>query len=137
VQETILQDFTRRGFQVLSVYEADVTSDDPTRVLIRQILGAFFEYERKCIVSKLRGARDRIRKATGRCEGRQPFGARPGEDSTLSTIKLQQTLGWTCQQISDALNASGIPTRYGKKWHPGTISKILAAQKTHNAQQGT
>src|SRR5512146_2544355 len=61
VQETILQDFQRRGFQVFSTTENDVTDDDPTRTLIRQILGAFFEYERAMIVSKLADARRRVK----------------------------------------------------------------------------
>jgi DNA invertase Pin-like site-specific DNA recombinase len=52
------------------VTEPDLCSDDPTRTLMRQVLGAFFEYERSMIVSKLRSARQRMKARTGRCEGR-------------------------------------------------------------------
>lgn len=41
VQESIVADFKRRGFQIISVIEPDLCSDDPTRTLMRQILGAF------------------------------------------------------------------------------------------------
>jgi len=53
--------------------------DDPTRVLIRQVLGAVAQFEKSVIVAKLRAARVRKRRETGRCEGRKPFGTRPGE----------------------------------------------------------
>jgi len=62
-------------------------SDDPSRVLIRQILGAFAQYERAMIVQKLRGARRRIRAKVGRCEGRKPYGTRPGEAEVIEHMK--------------------------------------------------
>lgn len=49
--------------------------DDPTRTLIRQVLGAIAQFEKSVIVLKLRAARERVRKSKGRCEGRKPFGA--------------------------------------------------------------
>ena len=38
---------------------------------MRQIAGAFAEYEKARLVSKLRHARDRVRKERGKCEGRK------------------------------------------------------------------
>jgi DNA invertase Pin-like site-specific DNA recombinase len=49
-------------------------SDDPTRKMMRQIAGAFAEYEKARLVSKLRHARDRVRQEKGKCEGRKPHG---------------------------------------------------------------
>jgi DNA invertase Pin-like site-specific DNA recombinase len=40
VQETILSDLMRQGFEVISVCEPDLCSTDPSRVLVRQIFGA-------------------------------------------------------------------------------------------------
>src|SRR6476646_2421227 len=40
VQESIVADFKRNGFEIISVAERDLCSDDPSRKLIRQILGA-------------------------------------------------------------------------------------------------
>lgn len=32
------------------------------------------------------------------------------------------------ETIAKVMNANNIPTRYGKRWHSGTVSKILARQ---------
>jgi DNA invertase Pin-like site-specific DNA recombinase len=125
VQETILQDLTRRGITMVSVSEPDLCSDDPTRTLIRQILGAFFEYERKMIVSKLADARRRQKSKGGRCEGRKPFGTRPGEERQLEIILRMRRDGKDSDSIARVLNHLNEPTRYGKRWHSGTVSKIL------------
>lgn len=53
IQETIIGDLRKYGFELISVHEPDLLKDDPTRTLIRQIMGAIAEYERKIIVSKL------------------------------------------------------------------------------------
>jgi DNA invertase Pin-like site-specific DNA recombinase len=86
VQESIIADFKRKGLTIISVAEPDLCSDDPSRKLIRQILGAFSEYEKTMIVLKLRGARVRKRAANGVCEGRKPYGTRPGEAEVISRI---------------------------------------------------
>jgi hypothetical protein len=39
--------------------------------MMRQIAGAFSEYEKARLVAKLRAARERKRVATGKCEGRK------------------------------------------------------------------
>jgi DNA invertase Pin-like site-specific DNA recombinase len=57
VQESILHDLKRYGFDLVSVAEPDLCRDDPSRILVRRIMGAFHEYEKQMIVIKLRGAR--------------------------------------------------------------------------------
>jgi hypothetical protein len=42
------------------------------------VLGAVSQFEKSVIVAKLRAARTRQRRVTGRCEGRKPFGEHPG-----------------------------------------------------------
>ncbi len=42
--------------------------------MTRQIAGAFAEYEKARLVSKLRHARERVRQEKGKCEGRKPHG---------------------------------------------------------------
>jgi hypothetical protein len=46
---------------------------------MRQIMGSFFEYEKTRVVIKLRGARQRQKARTGRCEGAKPYGHYEGE----------------------------------------------------------
>ena len=40
---------------------------------MRQIAGSFAQYEKTRLVTKLRGARERVRDATGKCEGRESY----------------------------------------------------------------
>ncbi len=76
IQERILADFKGRGVTLISVAEPDLCSTDPTRTLLRQIVGAVAQYDKASIVSKLRAARQRQREQHGRCEGAKPYGAR-------------------------------------------------------------
>ena len=52
VQEWILHDLTRKGWQLVSVDQPDLCSNEPSRVLMRQMMGAFFQYEKAMIVAK-------------------------------------------------------------------------------------
>jgi DNA invertase Pin-like site-specific DNA recombinase len=83
IQESILHDLKRNGFELISVTEPDLCSDDPSRKLMRQIMGAFHEYEKAMIVIKLRGARQRTKAKSGACEGRKPYGHYAGEQEIL------------------------------------------------------
>jgi hypothetical protein len=46
---------------------------------MRQIAGSFAQYEKTRLVTKLRGARERIREASGKCEGRKSYAERDPE----------------------------------------------------------
>ena len=62
VQETGYQFLKRLGFTLIAVDDPDAfTSDTPTAVLIRQILGAVSQFEKASLVAKLAGARLRKR----------------------------------------------------------------------------
>ena len=45
VQESIIGDFTRKGFKLVSVTQPDLIDHNPNRTLFRQLLGSFAEYE--------------------------------------------------------------------------------------------
>lgn len=128
VGELILNQFRELGVKVIAAdsgTELTAGDDDPTRVLIRQVLGAVAQFEKAVIVSKLKAARVRKRRATGRCEGRKPYGTRPGETDVVALIhKLRrkprggERLSFAA--IANRLNAEGHPTRTGKPWAPET-----------------
>ena len=125
VQESILHDLKRHSFDLVSVTEPDLCSDDPSRKLMRQIMGAFHEYEKQMIVVKLRGARQRSKTKRGRCEGRKPFGHYPGETETLKRMKELSASGMTATDIAATLRVEGRKTRNGGEWLQPTVSKIL------------
>ena len=127
VQESIIADFRRKGLKIISVNEPDLCSDDPSRVLMRQMLGAFFQYEKTLLVAKLRGARQRVRVKDGRCEGRKPFGHRPGEVETINRIKSLRQQGLAVDKIAGTLNAEGVMPRAGTRWHATSVHRILKA----------
>ena len=133
VGEVILQQLTTAGCKVIAADSGtDLTADtnDPTRRLIRQVLGAVAEFDRRVTVMKLRAARERKRSRGERCEGRKPFGTFPGEAGTLARIrelrrKPPHGRRRSLQQVCDALNGEGRPTRSGKPWTKQVINRIM------------
>jgi DNA invertase Pin-like site-specific DNA recombinase len=87
VQEKIIGDLRKRGFDLISVMEPDLLQNDASRIMMRQIFGAVAQYETAMIVGKSRSARQRMKAKTGRCEGRKPYGFRPGEAVVRDRIR--------------------------------------------------
>lgn len=72
VQETGYRMLQAQGITLIAVDSPEsFLSDTPTAVLVRQILGAVAQFDKAMTVAKLRGARDRKRDQTGKCEGRK------------------------------------------------------------------
>jgi DNA invertase Pin-like site-specific DNA recombinase len=124
IQERIIADLRNRGVTLISVAEPDLCSDDPTRTLMRQIMGAIAEYDKGTIVAKLRAARQRMRARDGHCEGAKPYGVRDGESAVLERIQAMHAAGARFQAIAQALNAEGIGPRRGLRWHPHAVARI-------------
>ena len=73
-QELGILALIQRGVRVLTANGDDLTdSSDPSRKMMRQIAGAFHEYEKARLVAKLKAARERKRAAAGQCEGRKSW----------------------------------------------------------------
>lgn len=126
VQESIIAELKRHGFELISAEEPDLLKDDPYRVMFRQFQGAIAQCEKANIVLKLRGARQRMKARTGRCEGRKPFGANQGEQAIIARMKELRASGMAYDRIAAALNSEGVPTRTpGKRWHGFAVNQIL------------
>lgn len=141
VQEHIIADLQRRGIGLISTAEPDLCSTDPTRKLMRQIMGAIAEYDRQMIVLKLRGARQRIRAATGRCEGRKPFGRDAVECAVIERMRELRAAGLGFDRIADALNAEGLKPRKGVRWWGksvnNTLRRLSGPRTNHKIQPAT
>jgi DNA invertase Pin-like site-specific DNA recombinase len=129
VQETIIADLRKNGFELVSVAEPDLMANDPTRILVRQMMGAVGQYEKSQIVLKLRGARVRKKATTGRCEGRKPYGFFEGEAAVLERMKVLRAEGLGFDRIAAKLNEEGVPTRTGKPWHGVVVNRILTGKR--------
>lgn len=126
IQEAIIRDFKQKGFDIVSVAEPDLCSDDPSRKLMRQMFGAIAEYEKTMIVAKLKAARQRIKAKTGRCEGRKAFGLSEREQATIRRMRELSSEGLNYTHIAHTLNTEGYETQTGSKWFPTTVSRTLA-----------
>jgi len=125
VQETILSDLRKRGITVISVSEPDLCSDDPSRKLMRQIFGAIAEYDKAMIVLKLRGARQRMKARTGRCEGSKPFGSADGHRPIIERILALRGAGMAVDTIAETLNSEGLKSKTGGKWYGSSVRNVI------------
>ena len=72
VQEVGHARLRERGIDLIAADSPNAFLDNtPTAKLVRQVLGAIAEFDKAMTVAKLRGARERMRRETGRCEGRK------------------------------------------------------------------
>lgn len=125
IQENIFREFKRLHVTLISVFEPDLCSDDPTRKMIRVILGAVAEWDRAMISYRTRAARERMRARGERCEGRKPYGHREGEKATLNLMVDMYLSGKTPTEIAGVLNRAGHRPRKGSFWFPASVRKIL------------
>ena len=109
--------------------EPDLMANDPTRILVRQMMGAVAQYEKSQIVLKLRGARMRARARAGRCEGRKPFGYFEGEPAAVDRMKALRAEGLGFDRIAAKLNEEGLSTRTGRPWHGVVVNRILTGKR--------
>lgn len=135
VGEVILSQFRGEKARVIDAESGtDLTLDDPdnpTGTLVRQILAVIAQFEKTSIVGKLRKARARKRRETGRCEGRKPFGHFPGEAEALDAMRKlrRKSKGrdrLSFAKVAEAMNDSGFPTRTGGPWRANSVAKILS-----------
>jgi DNA invertase Pin-like site-specific DNA recombinase len=128
VQEATIADLEKGGFTLISVAEPDLMANDPTRILMRQLMGAVAQYDKSQIVLKLRGARIRKRAAEGRCEGRKPFGRDEVEKAAVERMTALRAEGLAFDRIAERLNTDGVPTRTGRRWHGIVVNRILTGR---------
>jgi DNA invertase Pin-like site-specific DNA recombinase len=126
VQEATIADLQKHGFTLISVMEPDLMATDPTRILMRQLMGAVAQYDKNQIVLKLKGARQRKKIAEGRCEGRKPYGEREGEQTVVARMRELWTTGMSYRRIAATLTAEGVETRNrAPRWSGYTVNAIL------------
>jgi len=131
VQEVLVGQFSKIGANILTADGVDLTSsDDPTRRLIRQVLGAVAEFEKNVIVLKLRAARERRRSRGERVEGVRPYGSKPAEAAVLARMRELRRKPVKAQRLSVAavaeqLNREGHRNRAGRPWSPQMVHHVL------------
>lgn len=120
-QETGYSFLQRLGYTLIAVDDPDAfTSETPTAVLIRQILGAVSQFEKASLVAKLAGARMRKRQQTGRCEG-----PKQAPETHRMLAQALHHEGLSLRRISAKLAAEGFVAPSGKEYGAESIKRML------------
>ena len=129
VSEVILNNFRDHRVAVLDTSGCDLANveGDPTRNLIRQVLGAVAEFNKSQLVGRLARGRARTKKVNGRCEGRKPY----ENEKVISAIMSWRRADYCpagrmpYSECAARLNNQNIPTpKGGKKWYAATVRTI-------------
>ena len=134
LQETILARLQAAGVDVVSVSEGHVVTDDPTRVLIRQVLGAMAQYERALIRARITAGKAAKAAKGGYVGGRPRYGWRAiggelvedeHEQAVIARVRREKDAGRSLREIGAGLVADGILPRSGGTWNPNTVRRLL------------
>jgi DNA invertase Pin-like site-specific DNA recombinase len=130
VQETGWRFLRDVGITLIATDSPDAFDDTPTAVMIRQILGSVAQFEKAMLVSKLRGARERKKTATGKCEGRKSL-----SESRPEVVALAKRLSRypvnrrkrSLRDIAAELEAQGHVATTGRRYEATAIARMIAA----------
>ena len=145
VQETLIGILWNAGLQVVTSTAGLIEEDsDPTKVLIRQILGVVAEFDHRTTVKKLSDGRRAKIRSGGYGGGTTRFGVTAvgvgkasslvqcnEEYRTIQRIDRWHREGFSMRDIASRLNTDGIPTKMGKQWTAVQISRILKRSELH------
>jgi DNA invertase Pin-like site-specific DNA recombinase len=118
------------GIELIAADSPDSFVDDtPTAILVRQILGAVAQFEKAALVAKLRGARERVRRVRGKCEGRKAH-AEMNPQAVALAKRLHRASPKTgermsLRRISAELAAAGYRNAYGRQFNPNSIKNMI------------
>lgn len=134
LQETVIGRLEATGHQVLSVSEPRMDdADDATRVLIRQVMGAFGQYEKALIRGRMMAGKAQKLASGGYGGGRPAYGLmatggdlvpNPNETVVVGTVAHLRAAGQSYRAIATALAEAGLATRTGGPWDPAQVRRI-------------
>ena len=130
LQEQLLADVRRMRTEVFSTSAAEASylgddPDDPSRKLIRQVLGAVNEYERAMIALRLRSGRRRKAENGGYAYASPPYGWRAvgreliedeSEQTALRRMRELRAKGTSYREIASTLHEEGHAPKRGTIW---------------------
>lgn len=143
VQETLMQAVWKAGAEVYSCAPDENNlrddPDDPTRKLVRRMLGLINDYERDMIVLRMRRGRRLKGNRGGFAFGSPAFGQRsvnkqlvndPTEQATLRRMRELHRAAQSTRHIARTLNSEGRATKRGKEWTSASVSDALRREVT-------
>jgi len=128
VQELGVMALQRRGVKVFTASGDELTAtDDPSKVMVRQMMAAFAQFEKARLVGKLAAARKRKREATGKCEGRKSLAElQPGTVALAKRLRRKTKRGqMSLRAIASELAAKGHVNERGITYNPKSVAAML------------
>lgn len=136
LQETLLSRWARQGVPFISQREPDLGENDPTRVLIRQVLGAISQYERAVIAGRMLAGRIARARQGFWPGGSAPYGLVLEGQPPKAVIDqeaaefvreagLRVLAGERAVQIAEDFNERGILGPGGNGWDGSYLSRML------------
>jgi DNA invertase Pin-like site-specific DNA recombinase len=119
-----------RGVRVLTANGDDLTdSTDPSRVMMRQIAGAFHQYEKARLVGKLKAARERKPAAGVKVEGRKAWAEiNPELVQDAKRLRRRTKAGQrSLRKIAAELAKLGYVNERGVMFSPSSVASMIAA----------
>lgn len=141
VQESALEVIWRFDAAVFTATSGEVQRDDPNdpaRTLIRQVLGAVAEFEKRHLVMRLRHGRETKIAAGGKGSGAYPFGwerrgrevvHRPAEQATVRRIIELRRGGMSYRKIAATLDSECRPSRYRRPWSAMAVRSVVIREQ--------
>lgn len=133
IQEQILLYLASHDVKLINAStEEDVTEAvqaDPMRKAMVQVQGVFSELDKSLLVRKLKKARERVREANGKCEGRKPYSvANPEVVREIKRLRRKpkgNAKRKTYAQVAEELNRKGLRTQSGGTFTAQNVQMIL------------
>lgn len=142
VQETLLGLIWSSGLRVFTstAGEMDADEDDPTKIMIRQILAVIAEFDHRSIVRKLQAARKIKASRGGYIGGITAYGLSvvgTGKNAQLVRNEVESVVverimelyaegeGTSQRSIAARLNAEGHKTKLGADWTAVQVGRVL------------
>lgn len=138
LQEQLLAEVRRLGGDVFTTMDGEAAyltddPDDPSRKLIRQVLGAVAEYEKSMVVSRMRAGRQRKAALGGYAYGSPPYGWQSvngeleplaHEQDVIARIRKLHADDTPMAVIARTLNEEGVPARKSR-WYTQTVKRVI------------
>lgn len=140
VQETLLGIVWASGLRVFTTTAGELCEDeeDPTRIMIRQILGVIAEFDHRNTVKRLHSGRKAKSAQGGYIGGTAPYGMMvlgtgkasrlvPNDDelAVVRQIRDRHARGDSLRDIAEALNRQRIRSKTGKLWAASQVQRII------------
>jgi len=138
IQEQLLIYLASKGINLISANTGEnvtrAITADPMKKAMVQMQGIFAELDKSLTVKKLRKAREKIRKESGKCEGRKSYKETEEGSEILREIrrlrrKRKGRVRRTFNEIAEALNKQGYRAANVKPFTGNTVRGIYHRSK--------